>query len=198
MTDKKTLNLTVQGIPPSSNHYLGYRGVRKGNGCMVMAYTKAEAKKFQKEFAKYAKEQVIKQDWDIEDTRYIHHYLDCIFYFDRTDKDSQNYMKVMSDVLNGIAYIDDRTILTRTHEQYYDKNNPRIELSIYPVEYRGIFKNETELDQFEEGCKSCTRYGNNCSILKESKEGRIREEIHREVNGLRCDKYKEKKTNKKG
>lgn len=184
----KSLKLVVNGIPPSVNHYMGYRGVRKGNACMVMAYTKPESKQFQKEFKAYAKEQVKLQKWDIEQTRNVHHYMDCVFYFDRTDKDSQNYFKVMSDVLNGIAYIDDRTILTRTNEQYYDVDNPRIEIIIYPVKYRGIFSNEKSQYIFEEKCKSCKRYKRNCSILNKAKEGRIQSEIDDEMN---CSKYKE-------
>lgn len=155
---------------------------------MVMAYTSADAKKFQKDFEKYAKEQVIAQNWDIEKTRNIHHYMDCIFYFDRTDKDSQNYFKVMSDVLNGIAYIDDKTILTRTHEQYYDAANPRIEMVIYPVEYRGIFPNKDKLMEFEDKCKQCKRHKRNCSILNKAKEGRIQEEINEDFV---CGKFNE-------
>lgn len=182
----KELKLILNEIPPSVNHYMGYRGVRKGNGCMVMAYTKPESKQFQKSFEKYAKEQVKLQEWDIENTRHIHHYMDCIFYFDRTDKDSQNYFKVMCDVLNGIAYIDDKTILTRTHEQYYDSSNPRIEIVIRPVEYRGIFKSEIHKDQFEEKCRECKRFGRNCSILKKAKEGRIQEEINEDYE---CSKF---------
>ncbi|KON87492.1 hypothetical protein AF332_12075 [Sporosarcina globispora] len=173
----KELKLTVKGIPPSVNHYMGYRGVRKGNGCMVMAYTKPEANKFKKEFSTYAKEQVELQQWDIESTRDVHHYLDCIFYFDRTDKDEQNYMKVLCDALNGIAYIDDKKILTRTHEVFYDSKSPRIEITIKPVTYRGIFNDEIHMEVFENKCKICKRYKRNCSILNKAKEGRIQSEI---------------------
>lgn len=185
----KELKLTVQGIPPSVNHYMGYRGVRKGNGCMVMAYTTADAKKFKKEFQKYAKEQVKQQEWDIEQTRDVHHYMDCIFYFDRTDKDEQNYMKVLCDTLNDIAYTDDRNLLTRTHEVYYDKDNPRIEIVIHPVTYRGVFESEEQLNKFEDNCKTCNRYARNCSILKKAKEGRVQGEI--DMNEMMCSKYKE-------
>jgi len=188
------LKLTVDGIPPSVNHYMGYRGVRKGRGCMVMAYTKAEAKKFKQEFSTYAKEQVKLQNWDIENTRDIHHYVDCIFYFDRTDKDEQNYMKVLCDTLNGIAYIDDKKVLTRTHEVYYDAENPRIEITIKPVKYRGIFDDQDILNEFESKCKTCNRYARNCSILNKAKEGRIQEEID---NTYECSSYKEIKTKKK-
>ncbi|WP_425203808.1 RusA family crossover junction endodeoxyribonuclease [Priestia megaterium] len=184
------LKLTVEGIPPSVNHYMGYRGVRKGNGCMVMAYTKAEAKKFKEEFSTYAKEQVKLQKWDIENTRNIHHYVDCVFYFDRTDKDEQNYMKVLCDTLNGIAYIDDKKVLTRTHEVYYNAANPHIDIIIKPVEYRGIFSNEDLLNEFESKCKSCSRHKRNCSILNKAKEGRIQEEVS---DIYECSKYKEAK-----
>ncbi|WP_025909356.1 RusA family crossover junction endodeoxyribonuclease [Priestia flexa] len=184
----KELKLTVNGIPPSVNHYLGFRGVRKGNGCMVMSYTKPEAKKFKDVFSTYAKEQVKLQGWNIEETKEIHHYLDCVFYFDRTDKDEQNYMKVMCDTLNGIAYIDDKKILTRTHEVYYDSKNPRIEITIRPVEYRGVFSNEKQLRQFESNCENCKRYKRNCSILKKAKEGKIQEEIDHTYT---CSKYNE-------
>lgn len=168
---------------------MGYRGVRKGNGCMVMAYTTAEAKKFKKEFSTYATEQVKLQNWDIESTRNIHHYMDCVFYFDRTDKDEQNYMKVLCDTLNGIAYIDDRHLLTRTNEVYYDSKNPRIEITISPVTYRGIFPSEVVMIEFETDCTNCKRYTRNCSILNKAKEGRIQSEIET-VNGeLACSKF---------
>jgi crossover junction endodeoxyribonuclease RusA len=185
----KELKLTLQGIPPSVNHYMGYRGVRKGKGCMVMAYTTPEAKKFKESFSTYAAEQVRLQDWEIENTRNIHHYMDCIFYFDRTDKDEQNYMKVLCDTLNGIAYIDDRNLLTRTHEVYYDSQNPRIEIIIHPVTYRGIFPTEIHMNKFEDKCKTCKRYARNCSILNKAKEGRIQEEIDGE---LICFKFNKK------
>ena len=129
------------------------------------------------------------QNWDIEQTREKHHYMDCMFYFPRTDMDEQNYMKVLSDCLNEIAYIDDKKILTRTHEVYYDNQNPRIEITIYPVEYVGIFHNEQALNTFESKCKTCKRYKNNCSILKKSIEGRILDDVTKLNNEYICDKF---------
>jgi hypothetical protein len=46
------------------------------------------------------------------------------------------------------------------------------------------------MKQFEEKCKTCRRYKNNCSILKKAKEGRIQKEIDEELN---CKEYKKKK-----
>ncbi|WP_099301787.1 RusA family crossover junction endodeoxyribonuclease [Bacillus sp. Marseille-P3800] len=181
----------------SVNHYMGYRSIPnkksyKPNAQMVVAYVKPEAKDFKRKFASYAKKQVKQQGWDIEATRNTHHYLDCVFYFPRVDMDEQNYMKVLCDSLNGIAYIDDRNLLTRTHAVYYDKLKPRIEITLRPVEYKGVFDSIKVAEEFEENCKSCARYKRNCSILRESMEGRVREEM---ADGV-CFKYKQLKQTK--
>lgn len=194
----KEISLTSK-IPPSVNHYLGYRAVPKyKNGkkvYIVVSYHTAEAKEYIKYFTKYAKEQVKKQNWDIEPTRYIHHYVDCIYYFPKTNMDEQNYPKLPSDCLNGIAYIDDSKVLFRTNRIYYDSENPRVELMIYPVEYRGIFNNQEHLEHFESKCKTCKRYKRNCSILKKAKEGRIQKEINKEFV---CSKFSEVTVKKGG
>lgn len=156
---------------------------------MVSMYETAEAKEYKKEFSEYVKKEVSKQNWDIELTRNKHHYMDCIFYFERIDQDEQNYFKCLCDSMNGIAYIDDNYILTRTNAVFYDSKNPRIEFVIHPVDYTGIFPNEDVLDTFESHCQSCSRYKNNCSILRKAKEGRIQEEIQ----DFNCSKYKLKK-----
>lgn len=184
-------------MPPSVNHYLGYRSVpQKRNGKtvhIVVPYLTTEAKEYKKLFSKYALKQVKEQNWNIDETKHKHHYMDCIYYFPRIDMDEQNYPKCMSDALNGIAYIDDNFILTRTNRIYYDSENPRVELIIYPVEYIGIFDNQESLKIFEDTCKSCKRYKNNCSILKKAKEGRIQKAIE----DLKCFKYQEIKNKNK-
>ncbi|MFL1672690.1 RusA family crossover junction endodeoxyribonuclease [Paenibacillus dendritiformis] len=194
----KEISLTSK-IPPSVNHYLGYRAVPKyKNGkkvYIVVSYLTAEAKDYKEYFSKYAKEQVEKQKWDIEQTRYIHHYADCVYYFPRTDMDEQNYPKVTSDTLNGIAYIDDSRVLFRTNRVYYDNENPRVEITIHPVTYRGIFDSQEDLDKFEDKCKTCKRYKRNCSILKKAKEGRIQKEINKEFI---CSKFSEVTVKKGG
>ena len=184
MSDSLTL---ITKIPPSVNHYLGYRAIMKGKKPLVVAYTTAEAKKFKKEFQAYAKQRVKECNWDITKTEETHYYMDCIFFFPRIDMDEQNYYKVLSDSLNGIVYKDDRGILTRTHRIYYDKFNPRIEINIHPVKYRGIFESEEVEQLFESKCKTCKRYKRNCSILREAKEGRVKQEINNEYI---CSEYK--------
>lgn len=191
----KNLKLT-SSMPPSVNHYLGYRAVPSGkwkNGKeihIVVPYLTKEAKEYKADFSKYGTLKVKEQGWDIEKTREKHHYMDCIYYFPRIDMDEQNYPKCMSDSLNGIAYIDDNFILTRTNRIYYDSKNPRVEIIISPVDYTGIFDSDLELVEFESNCTTCSRYKNNCSILKKAKEGRIQEEIDEHAVDLKCEKYK--------
>jgi hypothetical protein len=68
-----------------------------------------------------------------------------------------------------------------------------VELHIHEVDYIGIFDNQTQLDSFESVCSTCSRYGNNCSILAKAKEGRIQEDIV----DMKCLKYKKKAETKK-
>ena len=57
-------------------------------------------------------------------------------------------------------------------------------LSIAP--FIGVFDNKEHYDGFESNCKTCKRYKNNCSILRELTEGRIHIEVDEDFN---CNKY---------
>ena len=81
----------------------------------------------------------------------------------------------------------DNVALFRPQRIFYDKDNPRIELTIYPVEYIGIFDNDDDKMKFEDKCKTCKRYARNCSLLRKAIEGRIQSEIKDCV----CKKYSE-------
>lgn len=194
MNDKQILKLTSP-IPLSVNHYLGTRAILKKDKSgklkpMAMVYETSEAKKYKKEFGEYIKEQVKLQNWIISEDKTQHICCDCVFYFDRTDKDCNNYFKLLLDSIteSEVVWIDDNVVCERVNRIYYDSSNPRIELEIYPVNYIGVFDNQEQLDYFENKCKTCKRYNKNCSILKKAKEGRIQEEIC----DLECSKYKER------
>ena len=188
--NKPVLRL-VSSIPPSVNHYLGWRAVIKNGKPMAMSYETAEAKKYKKEFKQHIIEQVKLQNWNIEVNKTQHFYIDAIFYFDRIDKDTSNYDKCLLDSITETQLIweDDNVACFRPNRIYYDSDNPRIELTIYPVDYIGIFDNKKQLNDFENKCKTCSRYNRNCSILKKAKEGRIQETIQNNI----CSKYKEVK-----
>lgn len=182
-------------IPPSVNHYLNMRVVTKRvKGKVVhipMVYESAEAKKYKTQFKKIVKDAVQEQGWDVDLNEKRHIYIDAYFYFGRIDKDSSNYDKCLLDAITdtGLIWIDDNTALFRPMRVLYDKENPRIELVIYPAEYRGIFADDDELQAFEVRCKDCVRYARNCSLLAGAKVGRIQEEIV----GCECMKFKRKK-----
>ena len=190
MIDKQILKLTSP-IPLSVNHYLGTRCILKNGKPMAMVYETGDAKKYKKEFGKYIKEQVKLQNWIMSEDKTQHIYCDCVFYFDRTDKDCNNYFKLLLDSIteSEAVWIDDNVVCERVNRIFYDSTNPRIELMIYKVDYVGVFENKEQLEYFENKCQTCNRYNRNCSILKKAKEGRIQEEI----SELDCSKYKESK-----
>lgn len=181
----------VSPISPSVNHYLGWRGVLKNGKPMAMSYKKPEALKYQKKFAKYVKEEAKKQDWKMSDNKFQHYYMDCVFYFDRINKDANNCFKCLADAItdSGVVWIDDTQLCERVQGIYYDSENPRIEITIREVDYIGVFKNTSQLDIFESNCIGCNRYKRNCSILKNAKSGKIQKELC----NLKCSKYKESK-----
>lgn len=155
---------------------------------MAMSYKTNEAKKYQHDFTEYVKEQVKLQGWEKSDNTYQHYYMDTIFYFPRIDMDANNYYKCLADAItdSGVVWNDDNQLCERVQRIYYDSENPRIELIIYPVDYIGVFDNASQLEEFESRCIGCNRYKRNCSLLKKAKEGRIQSEIQ---DGI-CAKYK--------
>ena len=183
---KQSLKL-VSPIPPSVNHYLAYRAIVKNGKPMAMSYKTGEAKTYQKEFIKYVRKEVFNQRWRPQRDRMQHYYVDADFYFPRVDMDANNYWKCMFDAITetGLIWVDDNTACERVNHIYYDSENPRVELTIRPVDYIGVFENASQMEAFEAICVGCKRYRRNCSVLQKAKEGRVQKEI---VNGV-CGKY---------
>lgn len=177
----------------SVNHYMSYRAVKKGRGTMVMAYKPKETKDFEKSFGKYIKEEIEKQGW-IKPPKGKLIIMDTIFYFDRTDRDAQNYFKSICDIATECGvWEDDNIVMERVNRIYYDSNNPRIEIAIYESEYEGIFDNVELMELFISRCKICNRYKRNCSLLNKALEGRIQDEITKYDEYWLCNKFKEVK-----
>ena len=184
------LKLTSK-MPPSVNHYLGYRSF-KGH---VSVYVKTGAKKYKNEFANYVASEIQAQNWNIPVTKYQHFYVDMDFYFPRIDMDAPNYDKCLLDAItdSGLIWEDDNVVCSRVNHIYYDNKNPRIELTIKPVDYIGIFDNMNLYQQFVNKCNNCSRFDRGCSLLNRAIEGRIQDEI---IN-FECSKYKTKKMDKR-
>lgn len=181
-------------IPASVNHYLGTKVIEKNGRHMAIVYETPEAKRYKKWFSSYIKEEIKKQQWNIEVNSTQHFYCDCVFYFDRIDKDCNNYFKLLLDAIteSEMVWEDDNVVCERVNRIYYDAENPRIDIQICPVEYTGIFNNQAELSAFDNKCQTCKRYKRNCSLLRKAKEGRIQKEITRDSSCddlLICEKY---------
>lgn len=179
----------VSPIPPSVNHYLGYRAIMRNGKPLAMSYKTGEAVKYQQEFIKYVRKQVVEQKWRPLRDKNQHYYVDAVFYFPRIDMDSNNYWKCLLDAITetGLIWFDDNVVCERVLKIQYDNKNPRVELTIYPVDYIGVFENAPQMERFESVCVGCKRYRRNCSILIRAKEGRVQKEI---VDGV-CTKYAE-------
>lgn len=185
--NKQVLKLIVNDFI-SVNHYLAYRVIYKNGKPTAMSYKTPEAKKFQKRFTEYVKQQAKEQGWKMSDNPYQHYYVDAVFYFPRTDMDCANYDKCISDAItdSGVVWLDDNMVCNRILKVMYDNKNPHIELTIYPVDFIGIFDNQSEANNFQKRCENCKRHKNNCSILRKALEGRIQDEISDNYN---CSKF---------
>lgn len=192
--NKQNILKLVSPMPVSINHYIKPRAFLVRGKPQVTLYETAEAKKYKKEFSKYVEEQVKIQKWSLIPNKTQHFYIDSVFYFERIDQDPNNYFKLPLDAITDVQkiWLDDNVTLERVQGIYYDNKNPRIEMTIFPVGYIGIFNSQEQLDKFESNCIHCNRYKRNCSILNKAKEGRIQEEIV----DFKCSKFKESKKNK--
>ena len=181
-------------IPPSVNHYMGYRAIIRKGKPLSVPYKTAEAKAFQKEFADIIIREVNAQGWETTCDTKQHFYVDAIFYFPRKRMDCNNYWKVLLDTITNTKLIweDDNVVCERAQAIYYDPSNPRIELTIRPVDYIGVFKDASQLEEFEANCIECVRHVRNCKILRQAKEGRIQQE----VKDNKCSQFKKRSEHK--
>ena len=188
---EKVLKL-ISDIPVSINKYLKPRpflmyvkGVPKAQ---VSMYETSEAKNYKKKFIKYLKEQSKLQKWKMSDDRFQKYFVDCTFYFPKTNLDSNNTYKLLLDSItqSECIWLDDVQSCERTQGIFYDALNPRVEITISPVDFVGIFPTIEQLQSFEGNCITCKRHKNNCSILVKAKEGRIQDDIR----CLVCSKYR--------
>ena len=146
---------------------------------MAISYKTKEALKYQKMLQEYVTSEIANQCWGLEPNKTQHFYIDAVFYFGKTNQDANNYFKVMLDAITEtkLIWLDDNVTCERVQAIYYDANNPRVELTIHPTDYIGVFENASQLSDFESNCVGCKRYKRNCSLLRNAKEGRIQSEI---------------------
>lgn len=166
----KQLKLILD-LPPSVNHIYGR------NMKFNTVYLKKEGKEYKKKMIQYILEEIKKQEWIKAENQFL--YMDEIVFSNKKGRDSDNLKKLQQDCIteSGVVWTDDTWCLPRTQRILIDKNNPRIELTITPCEFIGIFDNQHQLQEFKQQCEVCKRYKRNCSILKNALDGRIQDEI---------------------
>ena len=117
-----TLTFTTE-VAPSVNH--AYFTARNG-----MRILKKEAKKWMERTREKARAAVKEQGWQITDKEKL--VCEIVTYWkDRRRRDVHNGAKVLFDALEGIVYVDDKTVLPRYIDYCIDKENPRLELRFY-------------------------------------------------------------------
>lgn len=165
---------------------------------MAMSYCTKEAKLYRKNFSEYVATQVVQQGWSLVPNSTQHFYVDAIFYFPRLDLDPNNAFKILLDAITDtqLIWLDDNVACERVQGIYYDSSNPRIELTIHPVDYIGVFNNHDLHTEFVGRCKTCSRYSRNCSTLAKAEQGRIQSSITLCNGAYRCAEFKEAKNGK--
>lgn len=113
-------------LPPaiSVNHlYMFKRGKR---------FMTKKGQDYMQKVAKIAMDEIKKQNWQIEKEGV---WLICeltFYYPDLRRRDCHNTHKVIMDALEHIAFLDDRWLLVRDMHVGLDRDNPRIEVKLYP------------------------------------------------------------------
>ena len=113
--------ITLTGKPISTNSLYRYRC----QGNFPRMYMTAKGKDLKEQYFYEAKSQWKKKPLEGDVT------VNVILYFgDKRKHDIDNYNKLVLDSLTGIVYFDDEQIQELNVIKQYDKENPRIEITI--------------------------------------------------------------------
>lgn len=117
------MNITLTGQPKSSNHI--YKSVCRGRFPTV--YLSPEGKALKEQYQWEARAQ---HSGDLLTERL--RVAVTLFFGTRRTADLDNYQKLSLDALTGIVWEDDKQIDELLIRRDYDKERPRIELTIEP------------------------------------------------------------------
>lgn len=127
---KKKLNL-ITPIPPSINHI--YYNTKYGGKRLTK-----DAERWVTQVRSSVHAQIEDQKWKKEALG-VWMVFDMTFYFpDKRIRDNHNAFKILFDALEGIVYVNDYYVLPRVTACYLDRENPRLEISIYPQKFLEI------------------------------------------------------------
>lgn len=120
----QVIELTIP-FPPSQNHM--YFTAKNG-----MRILRTEAKKVFNIIRQKSIDAVREQGWKRE-LEGIWYRVEMKFYMpDKRKRDSHNTFKIMFDAMEDVIYPDDYYILPTVKSVDIDRNNPRVEIKIFP------------------------------------------------------------------
>ena len=120
-------------LPPSANEYLGKRVAYVGCRAIVQVYKTKKAKEYDSYMNKLLKRTAGEQDWSIPNKEeYIEMHL--VYYMNKLGRDIDNTFKLLIDSLaHAGLIINDDKVIPIVHDIFIDKDNPRVEIELYPV-----------------------------------------------------------------
>jgi len=109
--------ITITGNPISINAL--YRGRR-----FLTENGKSKKKEYDIEIRRQWKKKIIKGDVEV-----------CVdaYFKDKHRRDLDGIFKALLDSMSGLVYEDDSQIARLSIDRYYDKNSPRVEITIYEL-----------------------------------------------------------------
>ncbi len=119
----------VLPIPPNGNNYRGIRVIRVGARYVPQFFLRPAAKKYHQDTAKYA---LASGHFPFNDSTLVS--VSLRVFRARKSGDLEGFMKVLLDSLEGIAYANDKQIKRIVAECFDDRDNPRVEVEVLPIE----------------------------------------------------------------
>lgn len=111
------IDITLHGNPQSTNHIYRHRG--------SITYMTKEGKDLKESYKLQLKNQYKRKPIEGEVDLRVE-----LFFGDKRVRDIDNYNKILLDACTGILWIDDKQIMSLYIVKNYDKENPRIELTL--------------------------------------------------------------------
>lgn len=112
-------------LPPSVNSM--YFNTRGGGRRLTR-----QAENYKAESRALINQAIEEQNW-LKMSRFTWLYVDLVFFMpDRRVRDSHNMLKLLLDVMEGIVYENDYSVMPRIQSVEYDKENPRVEVRVCP------------------------------------------------------------------
>ena len=177
-------------LPPSVNDYLG-KAVRFNpvtRKYYVQVFETSQAREFKSLMKKIIQREMMSNGWE-KSGEYDYVICEVVVYLNQKKRDSDNLFKCLLDGINEAGAIyDDCMVIPRVMDVRIDSGNPRLEVTMYVADKKGLFRNEEHLEEFKKKncyeCKRYKRYGNRCSVLRTALENKVSSNIDIEEN--RC------------